>query len=156
MFSHSTEYLVNMLSIEGKTFTAGVRSTTSVSSTRNVSGYYEVVVNSETYTILCPFRFYEEFGMPCNHAMAIIMYNKLDPNNPNWWSKLYHIESYAEMYGSTLLLPTTDGKISLLMYCLKILSGLQDDPRKKTILPILEHLEFVNSVVVLVILHQRA
>ena len=120
-----------MVSIEGNTFTGEVRSTTSVSSTRNISGYYEVVVNTNTYKISCPCRYYEEFGKPCYHGMAIIVHNQLDPNNPNWWSKLYHIESYAEMYGSTLPLPTTDGKISVVNVLPPDFKRTSGRPKKK-------------------------
>jgi hypothetical protein len=67
--------------------------------------YVSVTIDTENFVCTCPCRHAEEFGYPCQHGFAVLCHINENTNNPAWFDRVYHMETYRTMYN--VLVPNT-------------------------------------------------
>jgi hypothetical protein len=76
-----------------------------------------VKVNPITFATDCPCLYYNEYGMPCIHVMALILHRDLSPNDVRWYDTRFQAIKLQEMYtnqaGLSLNLTTHGGKLKV-------------------------------------------
>ena len=67
----------------------------------NVNSTLKVMVNTATGNIECGCCYYEEMGIPCSHAIAVIRAIGGHPTDPIWFDPGLTVDSYISEYAAT-------------------------------------------------------
>lgn len=81
----------------------------SVTDPSSVTAYVLVTVDIANKTIGCPCKYYEEMGMPCVHAKAVLLHVGTQP----WFDERYHVETYNNCYSGPIPGFATAGRLRL-------------------------------------------
>lgn len=81
----------------------------SVGNTTPVS--VEVSVNTEDHTVKCPCKFFEEFGVPCDHGKAPLL--RIGETGSDWYECRYHTATYKESYSASIPGYALAGKLAV-------------------------------------------
>jgi hypothetical protein len=96
---------VEMLQSEHPTYRARVSSAIAGAT------FLEVAINVEDKVIMCPCRIFEEYGVPCVHAKALMLRVPGRGATVDWYDARYHVESYRKAYSGQIPAMTTAGKL---------------------------------------------